>query len=180
MNENKEKNWQLIYKSIIGILSLIIIAGSIYLITSYKKDVARVKDEYINSRIEYDNAHARILEEEIAWEEELIKTHNEAISLSEELSDIYKEREAEKLAEEERWNSLSKEEQDAEQKCIAYNEMVSYLRANNTEYANLYTQYATYLDQDIFNLDDEALLNYTDLYRKKASIEKKYMEENSF
>lgn len=180
MSESKERNWHMIYRSIIGGLSLIIMVGVIYYIINYKRDVKAANEEYKAAKIEYNKAYERVVEEEKAWEKELIATHKEAIEMATELSEIYKARQEEKNAEDKRWSSLSKEEQMAEKRCIAYNEMVSYLRANNKEYAKLYTQYATYLDQDIFNLDSEALLDYTDMYSRKVAIEKQYMGEHPF
>lgn len=172
------RNLNMTYKLIIGALILVIFDGILFYAARYNKDVAEAKAEYTEAKMEYDEAYARIIEEEQAWEAELTKTHNEAISVAAELSEIYDERQAEHDAEDARWNSLSKEAQEVEKKCIAYNEMVSYLRANNEEYANIYSQYATYLGQDIFNLDKSTLLEYTDLYSKKAAIEMQYMEEN--
>lgn len=180
MNKDTTKKLHIIYGSIIGALIILIIAGALYYLLNYKKDTAAANKAYENAKSEYEEAHSRILEEEKMWKAELVTTHDEANSMAAELAEIYKERQEEKDAEDARWNSLTSAEKQAEKKCEAYNEMVSYLRKNNPSYAKIYVEYASYLDQDIFNLDSDKLLDYTNLYDKKIAIEKKYMETHPF
>lgn len=163
------------YRVILVIVAVLVVAGIIILNFAFKNAVSLQKAEYEASKAAYDKAYNEIITAQEDWKKELSDKQDALNKAYEELEAIYAERQAEIDAEEARWNALTKEEQDAETSCNSYNEMVSHLRANNTDYAELYVDYAKYLDKNIFELGKEEALAYTELYEKKIRIEKQYM-----
>jgi len=163
------------YRVILVIVAVLVVAGIIILNFAFKNAVSLQKAEYEASKAAYDKAYNEIITAQEDWKKELSDKQEALNKAYEELEAIYAERQAEIDAEEARWNALTKEEQDAETSCNSYNEMVSYLRANNTDYAEIYVDYAKYLDKNIFELGKEEALAYTELYEKKIRIEKQYM-----
>ena len=178
--EPGNKKLHLIYISVITLLLIGIGAGVFFVNKAYREAVADSRKEYETAKAEFDKAYDRILEEEKDWKAELNGLQSDLNSANAELTDIYTARTLEREKEQQRWDALSEEEKTAETMCNKYNEMVSDLRRDNEEYAQLYVQYALYLNQDIFHLDKASLLQYTDLYNRKMQIEKQYMDALTF
>lgn len=168
----------IIYCMVIIAMLAVMIVGAIATAKNYADAVGDRKSAYKQAKVEYDEAYERIVKEEKAWKKEMAKLQDDLNETTKELNEIYEKREADQKAEEKRWKSLSKAEQQAEKKCISYNQMVSYLRANNPDYAKLYVKYASYISQDVFNLDKAKLVEYTNLYKQKLAIEQEYMKKN--
>lgn len=174
------KKWHIIYLVIIGVLVLGGVAGFLVLNKvyddRYRDAVAEQKEAYETSKAQYDSAYREVLQEEAGWKQTLETTQAALNEANTELQGIYDERQAAIDAETARWNAMSADEQAAEKRADEYNEMVSYLRANNSEYAELYVLYAQYLDKDIFNLGKEEALTYTQLHNRMIEIENAYRD----
>lgn len=189
--ENTEKKSKTYILHIVYLLIIaLIIGGGVYgyfYITkqyeteyqaAYNEALSKQVAEYESSKAKYEKAYDIILKEEADWQKELENKQAELNRINEELTDIYTKRQAEIDAENARFNALSLEEQQAELTCYAYNEMVATLRATNSEYAALYVEFSNYLLKDIYNLGREESLAYTELYQKKAEIEKAYLKDH--
>lgn len=166
------------YRIVLGLIGVMVIAGIVILNFAFRNAVALQKAEYEASKALYDKAYEEVIGAQDNWKQELSDKQNALNKAYAELEEIYAQRQAEIDAEEARWNALSEAEKEAEQKCNLYNEMVSYLRANNSEYAKIYVEYSRYLDKNIFEIGSAEALAYTELYEKKINIEKQYMLEN--
>ena len=90
------------------------------------------------------------------------------------ISDYETEIEAKKLAEEERWNSLTEEEQNAETELKEYSAMVNELIATNEEYAEIHTYIIENLGND--NMTQKQRKEFIKQYKRKLEIEEEYQK----
>lgn len=187
--EKSKKSHKFLIMNLVYIILILALAGGgvygyFYLTEAYEVQyteayslaVAEQESVYAAAKKQYDEAYTHLLEEEADWKASLEKKQMELNLANEELAEIYAQRQKDIDDENNRWNALSAEEQEAELICRDYNAMVSELRSTNPEYAQLYVEYAAYLTRDIFNLSREEALAYTELYAKKRDIEQTYRE----
>lgn len=145
---------------------------------NFNNAVSETKLAYDEARAAYEVAHYDIVSNQKKWEAQLQSKQDEVNKANEEMQALYDERQAEWDAEETRWNALTPNEQRAEQACRAYNEMVSNLRASNSEYAEIYVALSDYLFDDIFNIGKDKAEEYARLYSRKKEIEQEYLEKH--
>ncbi len=137
---------------------------SAYAELSAKYDALLAEREGAAEELEQLKADYAVLQKNLENSEKTIADHNAQVE------------EALK-AEEARVAALTEEVKAAEEEAKAYNEMVSYLRANNQEYEELYEELTTYLNKEKYTEKERD--NLISLYEKMAAIQNEYLEKKA-
>ena len=165
-----------------GLCIALVVFGIVYDSNFYsgtKKQVKALNEEYETKYNDLLNNYNTLVSEKENVDSELatvkadLETTKENLSTAEANVLTYTDAiNAEKQAEEERWNALTEEEKNAETEIENYAEMVSTLCETNEEYANLHT----YILENMSNssMSKSERKEFTNKYKEMLEIEEEY------
>ena len=165
-----------------GLCIALVVFGIVYDSNFYsgtKKQVKALNEEYETKYNDLLNNYNTLVSEKESVDSELatvkadLETTKENLSTAEANVLTYTDAiNAEKQAEEERWNALTEEEKNAETEIENYAEMVSTLCETNEEYANLHT----YILENMSNssMSKSERKEFTNKYKEMLEIEEEY------
>lgn len=165
-----------------GLCIALVVFGIVYDSNFYsgtKKQVKALNEEYETKYNDLLNNYNTLVSEKESVDSELatvkadLETTKENLSTAEANVLTYTDAiNAEKQAEEERWNALTEEEKNAETEIENYAEMVSTLCETNEEYANLHT----YILENMSNssMSKSERKEFINKYKEMLEIEEEY------
>ena len=165
-----------------GLCIALVVFGIVYDSNFYsgtKKQVKALNEEYETKYNDLLNNYNTLVSEKESVDSELatvkadLETTKENLSTAEANVLTYTDAiNAEKQAEEERWNALTEEEKNAETEIENYAEMVSALCETNEEYANLHT----YILENMSNssMSKSERKEFVNKYKEMLEIEEEY------